>query len=349
MLLIDKYNPKNVGESYFHEDIIKLLNCMKSDEAIPNIIFYGPVGSGKKTLIKLFMEMLFDENVHKTKNVEYKVTGSGNKTTFENVKQSDYHIVFDPKNNNSDRYMIHDIVKEYAKRPSLDVFKTSRKFKIVLMNNLDNMAYYAQTSLRRTMEIYNVNVRFIMWCESLYNIIEPLRSRCFCLRVPAPPDGQMFEYLFKISLKENIFIPEKEFANIIVKAKGNIKDGLWALEYSRHSCEFTTDYYKSLNKILDLVIERRLSDVMIIRNIISSLMITNFDKTVIMRDIINTMCESKKISDKAKQKIVFESAKLQHQLVKGRREIIQFDALITFMMKTISEDKMPKTIKSKEI
>ena len=339
MFLIDKYKPTTQEGISFHKDLVELLNVMSKDEAIPHIIFYGSEGSGKKTIIRLFLEMLFDKSVHKTRDVLYSVTGSGNKTTKEKVKQSNYHIVIDPKNTNFDRYLIHDIVKEYAKRRTLGAFKTNRVFKVVLINNLDNMSYYAQTSLRRTMERYNDKCRFIMWCKSLSKVIKPLQSRCICLRVPSPSDDELFQYIFKISIKEKISLELGQYADIIRKSNGNIKKALWELEFHRFKYDLNTDYYDSLNKIVSLILEIDLSNMIQIRNIIFSLMITNFDGTTIMSDLVDTLCISDKISDDSKQKIVFASAEIEYQLVKGRREIIQFDALITSIMRIIYEEK----------
>lgn len=338
-LLIDKYKPENIKEAFFHKDIIKLLERMANDDAIPHVIFYGPEGGGKKTIIKLFLQMIFDETVNNTKDVSYEVVGSGNKTTIEKVKQSDYHIIIDPKNNNSDRYLIHDIVKKYAKRRTLNVFQSNRVFKVVQINNLDNMAYYAQTSLRRTMERYNDKCRFIMWCKSLSKVIEPLRSRCICLRISAPTDSELFIYIFKISIKEGIMLEKEQYENIINNANGNIKKALWDLEFLRFGYDSDTDYITSLNKIVNLILELDLNNLPQIRHFISNLMITNLNKTTIMRDLVDTLCICKKISDTAKQKIVMASSILEYQLVKGRREIIQFDALITSILEIISEDK----------
>ena len=89
MLLIDKYRPTTLKDAYFNIDVLNLLEIMSQDDAIPHIIFYGPEGAGKRTTVKMFLEMLYDKNVHKTKNVTYKVVGSGNKKTDEIVKQSE--------------------------------------------------------------------------------------------------------------------------------------------------------------------------------------------------------------------------------------------------------------------
>lgn len=342
MFLIDKYKPTTKEGIFFHKDLIELLSVMSKDDAIPHIIFYGAEGSGKKTIIKLFLEMLFDKSVNKTRDVIYMVTGSGNKTTKEKVKQSNYHIVIDPKNNNFDRYLIHDIVKEYAKRRTLGAFKTEKIFKVVMINNLDNMSYYAQTSLRRTMERYNDKCRFVMWCKSLSKVIKPLQSRCICIRIPSPSDDELFQYIFNISIKERIFLELEQYANIIKKANGNIKKALWELDFHRFKYDMNTDYYDSMNKIVKLILELDLGNMIAIRNIIFNLMITNFDGTTIMSDLVDTLCMSKKISDESKQKIVFASAEIEYQLVKGRREIIQFDALITSILKILNDEKNNK-------
>jgi replication factor C subunit 3/5 len=113
MFLIDKYTPKLLQEAYFHKKLLDMLQIMGSDESIPHMIFFGPEGSGKKTTINLFLEMIYDKDVHILEDCVYKVVGSSNKVTDVVVKQSNYHIIIEPNNNNFDRYLIQDIVKEF--------------------------------------------------------------------------------------------------------------------------------------------------------------------------------------------------------------------------------------------
>src|SRR3990170_3969521 len=113
-----------------------MLETMSQDESIPHIIFYGPEGSGKKTIIDLFLTMIYGEEVLKTNDSIYKVSGSGNSSTDISIKQSNYHIIIEPNNNNFDRYLIQDVVKEYAKKVPLNVFTSNKSFKVVLINNV---------------------------------------------------------------------------------------------------------------------------------------------------------------------------------------------------------------------
>ena len=343
MYLIDKYRPTDAKSAYFHEDLFNLLTVMSKDEEIPHIIFYGPEGSGKKTIIKIFLELLFDSSINKTRDTTYKVVGSGNKKTDEIVKQSNYHIVIEPKNNNFDRYLIHDIVKEYAKRKSLGIFKTNRQFKIVLINNLDNMSYYAQTSLRRTIERYNDKCRFIMWCKSLSKVIKPLQSRCICLRVPAPTDNKLFGYVFNVSVKENMVLTLDQYCNIVKNSKGNVKQALWELQFLKFGYDLNTNYTTSIQKIIQLMLEAKICNILIIKNILFSLMITNVNGTTIMRDIIDLICTNSTISDNLKYKIIDYGAEIEHQLIKGRREIIQIDTFVISSIKFIHEEKNAKS------
>lgn len=330
--LIDKYRPTTVDQIFFHKELFDLMTIMSKDDSIANIIFYGPVGSGKKTLIKIFLQLLFDETINKTKEVNYKVTGSGNKVTNEKIKQSTYHIEINPKSNNSDRYLIHDVIKEYAKRRSLGIFKTYRPFKVVVINNIDNMSYYAQASLRRTMERYNDKCRFIMWCTSLSKVTKPLQSRCICLRVPTPQDIDLLNYLVIVSAKEQIYLDLDTYGEIIRRSNGNINNALWELEFYKHGYSLATNYDESISTIINLMISKDLYCVAEIRNIIFNLMITNYEATTILRDLVNTLCLDNRITDRVKQKIVWETADFEYQLVKGRRRIHQFDAFVlTFM------------------
>ena len=104
MFFVDKYAPNDPDDILFHKRELELLKKMSQDNSVPHIIFSGPEGSGKKTLIKLFLEMLYDKDVHTLNDSIYRVSGSGNTTTDVVIKQSNYHIVIEPNNNNFDRY-----------------------------------------------------------------------------------------------------------------------------------------------------------------------------------------------------------------------------------------------------
>lgn len=467
MFLIDKYSPKNVSDVVFHKDLYKLLGLISKDDAIPHIIFYGPSGSGKKVMLYNFLEMLFDKTIHDVKDVTYPVTSSGNKTADEIIKQSDYHIVLEPTATNFDRHLIHDVVKIYAKRLSLNVYKTNRNFKLVVINNVDTLSTSAQFSLRRTMEKYSDNCRFIMWCKSLSKVIKPLISRCKCLKVPAPSDHELMKYVLDISIREKIILSANKFTYISDIAKGNIKEALWQLEifrmnkiiingiknsfikicdifdiyeikhhrfeseiktiksrenrnnlkgekldqlvthvineiykyvielytlvtknikiinkslldpeyfidnYTKKACkkfipvklekgnkldinleiirdnmehikksikslDITPTHHNAVRRLIDLILENDIALMAEMRNIIFNLMITNLKGTEIFKYIIDEVVRRTDITEKKKMDIIKFVGDCEYSLIKGRREIIHFDALNMKMMQIVS-------------
>lgn len=339
MFFIDKYKPNNIDDIEIHKNILQKLSIMSKDDSVPHIIFYGPEGVGKKTIINFFLEMIYNEQVHKLKDTVYNISGSGSSTSEEIIKQSNYHIVVEPKNTNFDRYLIQDVVKEYARTIPLNVFTAKKKFKTVLINNIGNLSYYAQTSLRRTMETFSKTCRFIMWTRSLSQVIEPLRSRCYCIRIPAPTDKELFKQLYKISINENIKINFNNYQEIINKSKGNIKTALWLLELKKRNDNFITDYDKVINFITKCLLTANINKVLIIRDSLYSVMITNIDGTVILKDLTDKLVTIDSIPNECKYKIINAAAKCEHRLRMGRREIIHLELFIINVIFLLNNSK----------
>lgn len=335
MFFVDKYTPTNIDEALFHKSELAILKQMSMDDSIPHLIFYGPEGSGKKTLIKIFMEMLYDSDVHKLVDSTYVVTGSGNNTKDVIIKQSNYHIIIEPNNNNFDKYLIQDVVKEYARKKPLGVFACKKEFKIVLINNVGNLSWYAQTSLRRTMEKFSKTCRFIMWCRSLEKVIEPLRSRCYCFRVNSPSPDDIFILSLHVACKEKIQLSFKDHMKISNDADGDVKKTMWMLQLRKIGAPASISYDKAIDTIVKFLIACDINNVIKIRIIIYNIMITNITGSQIIKDITNQLLYSDKVNILCKLAIAEIAAKFEHNLIRGRREIIHIEAFITGIIATL--------------
>lgn len=337
MFFVDKYSPKTIDDAIIHKDELKKLQRMSKDESIPHLIFYGPEGCGKKTMINHFLEMIYGPSVNKIVEILYTVTGSGNSVQQIPIKQSPFHIIIEPNNNNFDRYLIQDVVKEYAKKVP-NVFTNSRCFKIVLINNIDNLSYYAQTSLRRTMELYSDTCRFIMWSRSLSKVIDPLRSRCYCFRLKSPTQADLMEILLRISTIEKVDMKLEDYDDIISRADSNIKTALWLLELKKFNESFKTSYDDIIDTIISYITSYNLNNLQHIRLLLYKIMITNISGTQIIKDLVKKLLEIKDISFECKIEIPEISAKFEHNLIRGRREIIHLEAFINDVMFTLAKN-----------
>jgi replication factor C subunit 3/5 len=345
MLLIDKYNIKNKEDIIFHEEIYdKLLNNNYND--LPNLLIHGPPGSGKHTLINLLLQDIYGKEINNIRNEIYEINEYGNNTKEICIKQSNNHIVIEPNNNGLDKYIIQEIVNEYAKRYNISKIP----YKIIFINNVDNLSYYAQTSLRCTMEKYYKTCKFILCSYQLSKIIEPLRSRCLNIRIPNPSNLILLKIILNIVFKENININLEQCFTIIKKSKGNIKICIWMLELIKNKIYDLDLLWKDLlNQIVDII--NYCSDKKItlqyindIRNVFNTILISNISGTEIMIELMEKLINYN-YDNELKNKIIKSFAKYEYRLAKGKRNIIHLEGLIIHIIYIINEHKNKSIIK----
>lgn len=306
---------------------------------LPNLLIYGCQGSGKKTLINILLENIFDESINNIKNVTYQIVGYGNTNAEVEVQQSNYHIVIEPTNSGLDKYLIHEIVKNYAQQTILNVYECKTPFRVVLINNIDNLSYYAQTSLRCTMEKYHKTCKFILCGYQNSKIIEPLRSRCLNIRIPSPNYREMYQIMFDITCRNNIKIKNEEIIKIIDLAEGNIKKAIWLLElYKSNIMDYELLWKINLEKVVDIIInfEKNPSDltfnseqIMSIRNIFYVIFITNITGNQIIVELEKKLFEKCDDIHPILLSIIMQLfGYYEVRIVKGKRIIIHLEALI---------------------
>jgi len=329
MFLLKELKTGNLDDLNFHSDLVPSLRKMIKDNSMPHLIFHGIEGSGKKTLINTMLRELYGNNVTYLKKIPYKIIGSGNTTTKVDIVQSPHHIIIDPNKNNFDRYIIQSVIKEYATKLSLSFYLDKKYiYKTILINNVGNLSYYAQTSLRRTLEKYSNTCRFIMWVDNLSKIIEPLQSRCLCIRVSSPTRYDIFNNIVKVNDKYNLKLEPSDYMYVIDKSNRNYKLSMWLLSLKINNMPYEISIDKAINEIINLIINGNRDNVLKIRKILYDLTITLISNTDIIRIITNNMCSRKSISFDKKISIIENAAKYEYRCKKSRREIIHLEAFI---------------------
>ena len=138
-----------------HKDITSKLEYFHQVGKIPNIVFHGPHGSGKRTILDKFIRLIYDNDHDKIKSYVMFVNcayGKGIKFIREELK-------FFAKTN------IHT--------------DDGHNFKCVILLNADKLTTDAQSALRRCIELYNHTTRFFIVVEDKYKLLKPILSR-FC-------------------------------------------------------------------------------------------------------------------------------------------------------------------------
>jgi len=361
MFLIDKYRITDIYNVLYHKEIYdklfekkdytKLLDQISNKKIklkditcgdynnFPNIFVHGPPGSGKKTLINLILKDMFGDEIYNVQKEEYSIMLFGNKKETITLDQSKHHIVINPTNSAFDRYLIQDIVKTYCSQFTLDMTKNKNKFKVVVINNIDKLSYYAQTSLRCSMERYIHNCKFILNGYNLSKVIDPLKGRCLSIRLPKPTDSDIYKLLLNISAKENKILKNNEYHEIIKKSERDPKLALWLLETKYLGLNFELVYWKNniieVGNIINNIIKNKnvkIEEIMKIRSLIYEVYITNIDENNIMNELFF------ELNNKLKGHEILISRlfrKYDYRNMMGKRLMIQLEALIFNLIKEL--------------
>jgi replication factor C small subunit len=200
-LWTEKYRPKNLDQIEDQEEIVSRLKEFIKSGTMPHCLFAGPPGTGKTTAALCLAHDLF---------------GSRFQDVFMELNASDERGID----------VVRTTVKEFARMASL----SSVPFKILVLDEADNMTGDAQHALRRTMEKYTDTCRFILCCNYSGKIIEPIQSRCALFRFTPLPEDRIVEYLDNIGKQENLKITREGLASIVEVAEGDLRKGINALQ-----------------------------------------------------------------------------------------------------------------------
>jgi DNA polymerase III delta prime subunit len=161
-----------------HESIKEKLDYFISIHKIPNIIFHGPSGSGKRTIVSEFIKKVYDNNREKIKSFIMYVNcahGKGIKFIREELKF---------------------FAKTHINSNGGDTFKS------IILLNADKLTIDAQSALRRCIELFSHNTRFFIVVEDKYNLLKPILSRFCEIYVPEPLVNGEIINLYKYNLSK---------------------------------------------------------------------------------------------------------------------------------------------------
>jgi len=179
-LLVEKYRSKTLDEYVGNENVKLTISKYLEQNDIQNLIFYGPAGTGKTTLAKLIVNNL---------NCDYLYINASDERGIETIR---------------------DKVQGFA---SVASFKS---LKVVILDEADFLTIQAQASLRSVIETFSRSTRFILTCNFIERIIDPLQSRCQVLKIVPPSMKDVARHVAGILDKENIEW-DKEALGAIVK------------------------------------------------------------------------------------------------------------------------------------
>ena len=178
-LWVEKYRPSNLDTYIGNEHLKDKVSVYLESGDLPHLLLFGKAGTGKTTLAKILV-----------KNIE-----------------CDYLYINASDENNVDT--VRNKVKNFASTMGF------KDYKIIILDECDYITPNAQAALRNLMETFSKHCRFILTCNFVERIIDPIQSRCQSFQIIPPSKKDVAKHIHNILLQENVMSDMKDLKVLI--------------------------------------------------------------------------------------------------------------------------------------
>ena len=219
VMWVEKYRPKKISELVNQKEIVNSIkSLLKNQVEMPHLLFSGSAGVGKTTTSLCVSKEILGEHWR------------------------DYTLELNASDERGIN-MVRERVKKFSRFAGLD---TKIPFKIIILDEADEMTSDAQTALRRIVEDTSKICRFILIANNLSKIINPIQSRCVVFKFTRISDNDIVSQLKFIAKKENVKFDEKGLSAICNYTGGDLRHAINILQATASSGNVTESVVKSV-------------------------------------------------------------------------------------------------------
>ena len=370
---VEKYRPKNLTEVSHQTEVVSTLQNAVKTNRLPHLLLYGPPGTGKTSVALALCRTLWHPSQLSRRVLELNASDErGISVVRDKIKhfaslsvggsvpvvpkKNFFHKKDDMEGDNDDNDNDNGNENEEQEQQY-----PSPPFKIIILDEADTVTPDAQAALRRIIEASSKITRFILICNYVTRIIEPLASRCAKFRFQALPPSSMMERLTSIAHAESCrycptgydAIKEQEVLNEILEiSQGDMRRAVTTLQsahtLSGGASEGGNGYIKRDNiaemaglppvNVTDGLMEifnSPQSDFHKMEKAVSDIMLEGYSALYIMKDLLMKLMkmEEKDLSELHKAEIAIKVAEADKCLVDSADEGLQLLMVCSLILK----------------
>ena len=186
-LWVEKYRPRKLTEYVGNEHLKQKVSDYLQSGDVPHLLFFGKAGTGKTNLAKLIVNSI----------------------------SCDYIVINASDENNVDT--VRNKVKGFASTVGF------KDMKVIILDEFDYMTPNAQAILRNLMETFSKHCRFILTCNYVEKVIDPIQSRCQTFQIVPPSKKEVAVQISQILGKEEVGFEPKDLVPIIDSSYPDIR------------------------------------------------------------------------------------------------------------------------------
>ena len=319
VLWVEKYRPTRIDDIIDQDHVKARVKEMLANGNIPHLLFFGPPGTGKTTMALAIARELYGD--------------AWRENTLE-LNASDERGIA----------MIREKVKEFAK--TMPTVKAP--FRLIILDEADNMTPDAQQALRRIMEMYTTSVRFILLANYPSGIIEPIQSRCSLFRFSPLPKDAVINRLKEIASKEGVKVTDEALEAIWDVSQGDMRKAINTLQAAASLGGVVDEeaVYRALGKVSParvraIVVEAVIGDFgKAVKEVMSLIRDEGADPLdiikIIHREVISATSQLK-VPEELKPKAVYIVSEHHYRLLRGSSGELQVYGLLARIRKLLRE------------
>jgi replication factor C small subunit len=225
----EKYRPTSLDDVVGHDTAVERFRRFLDDDTggLPHTILFGPPGTGKTAVAMGWAHDHYGESVS------------------ENVREF----------NASDERGI-DVIRDKIKNWCRSAPAAGYSYKVVFLDEADQLTADAQNALRRIMEQYSDTTRFILTANYINQISDPLQSRCSPFHFSAVEDAEVRKALLNVIDGEDITVEEDALDKVVRAADGRVRDAIMVLREATVDGELREDLVESVTGVVDEAVVR---------------------------------------------------------------------------------------------